>query len=94
MVQILMSGGWMMIPIIFCSLVGVAVVIERFMFFYHVRSTPEADQMVALTQEGKYTDALSIAEQHSHPVLRIVSSGIINRHNQPEKPWKPRPWLK
>ena len=83
--QILISGGWMMIPILLCSIVAVTVVIERFMFFYNSRTTPEADHMLTLVKQHKFTDALSVAEQKSSPLLRVLSSGILNRADQPEK---------
>jgi len=85
MMQILISGGWMMIPILLCSLVGVTVVIERFMFFYNSRTIPEADRMLGLIQQGKFTDAMSVAEHKPSPLLRVLSSGIMSRSDQPEK---------
>lgn len=83
--QILISGGWMMIPILLCSLIAVTVVIERFIFFYNSRTTAEADSMLALIQQGKFTDALSVAEHRPSPILRVLSSGILSRTDQPEK---------
>ena len=83
--QILISGGWMMIPILLCSLIGVTVVIERFIFFYYSRTNPEAESMLALIQQGKFTDALSVAEHRPSPILRVLSSGILSRTDQPEK---------
>ena len=85
MIQILMGGGWMMIPILLCSLVGVTVVIERLIFFNNSRTISEADRIIALIQQGKFTDALSVAEQKPRPLLRVLSSGIMNRADQPEK---------
>ncbi|MDX1411997.1 MAG: MotA/TolQ/ExbB proton channel family protein [Nitrospirales bacterium] len=75
----------MMIPILLCSLIGVTVVIERLFFFYKSGTIPEADQMLTLIQQQKFTDALSVAEQKSSPLLRVLSSGILNRADQPEK---------
>ncbi len=75
----------MMIPILLCSLIAVTVVIERFIFFYNSRTTAEADSMLALIQQGKFTDALSVAEHRPSPILRVLSSGILSRTDQPEK---------
>jgi biopolymer transport protein ExbB len=85
MIQILISGGWMMIPILFCSLVGLTVVIERLIFFYNSGTSPEADRMLNLIQQGKFADALSVAEQRPVPLLRVLSAGIMSRDDQPEK---------
>lgn len=74
-----------MIPILLCSLVGLTVVIERLIFFYHSRTNPESDRMLTLIQQGKFADALSVAEQRPIPLLRVLSAGIMSRHDQPEK---------
>jgi len=75
----------MMIPLLLCSFVGVTVVIERFIFFYNSRTIPETDHMLTLIQQGKFTDALSVAEHRPSPLLRVLSSGILSRTDQPEK---------
>ena len=75
----------MMIPILLCSLVGVTVVIERLIFFYNSRTIAEADRMLTLIQQGKYIDALSLAEQRPSPLLRVLSAGILSRTDQPGK---------
>jgi len=75
----------MMIPLLLCSFVGVTVVIERFIFFYNSRTIPETDHMLTLIQKGKFTDALSVAEHRPSPLLRVLSSGILSRTDQPEK---------
>ena len=75
----------MMIPILLCSFVGVTVVIERLIFFYNSRTIPEADRILTLIQQGKFTDALSVVEHRPSPLLRVLSSGILSRTDQPEK---------
>ena len=40
MIQMLIAGGWMMIPILLCSLVALAIVLERSWYFYHITKTP------------------------------------------------------
>ena len=85
MIQILINGGWMMIPLLLCSLLGVTIMIERFMYFQKARITDEADRMIKLTQQGKFSDALAVAERRPGPTLRVLASGIVNRADQPEK---------
>ena len=75
----------MMIPILLCSLLGVTIMIERFLYFKKARITDEADRMITLTQQGKFTDALALAESRPGPTLRVLASGILNRSDQPEK---------
>ena len=85
MIDILMAGGWMMIPIILCSIVGVTIILERAFYFLGTGNTERADRMMTLIEEGKFTDALTIAERQSQPILRVLAAGILKRHEYPEK---------
>ena len=85
MIDMLMAGGWMMIPIVLCSIIGMAIVLERLLYYRGTGKTTEANQMIALSEEGKYTDALALAEQHSQPLLRVLAAGLLKRDNLPEK---------
>ena len=83
--KILMAGGWMMIPIILCSLVAVAIILERGWYFYHVRTAANAEEMITLVTQGNLTDALSFNERTPHPVHRVLAAGILARDRDPEK---------
>ena len=84
-IEILMAGGWMMLPIILCSLVAVALTLERGWYFYQLPATVNADQMITLVSQGNFADALSLNERTPHPVLRVLASGILARDVAPEK---------
>ena len=75
----------MMIPILLCSLLGVTIIIERLLYFRKSRTTGEAERMLKLTQQGKFTDALALAEHRPGPTLRVLAAGVLNRTEQPEK---------
>ena len=85
MIQILISGGWMMVPIVLCSIVAVTVIIERVWFFRRNRFHQEADQMLALIQQEKFTEALSLGGRNSTLLLRVLAAGIHTRNSEPEK---------
>ena len=85
MIQVLMSGGWMMIPIILCSLIGVTIIIERILYFRNTRDTHDTDRMLTFIEQEKFTDALALAESQANPVLRTLSAGILKRTEHPEK---------
>ena len=81
----LMSGGWMMIPIMACSVLALTISIERLIYFKKFQSSRLAPKMLALTEQEKFTDALALAEQHPSPTLRVIASGIQQRTNFPSK---------
>ena len=85
MIQILISGGWMMIPIVLCSIIAVTVIIERFWFFRRNRFHQGADHMLALIQQGKFTEALSLGGRNSTLLLRVLAAGVYTRNSEPEK---------
>ncbi|HNP60005.1 MAG TPA: MotA/TolQ/ExbB proton channel family protein [Nitrospirales bacterium] len=85
MIQLLMGGGWMMIPILGCSLLALTVSIERGFQFRSLRFSRLADRMIKLVEQGKWTDALALAEQRQSPTLRVLAAGIFHRDQQPDK---------
>ena len=85
MIDILIAGGWMMIPIVLSSLVAVAVVLERGWYFHHMPTNDNADLMIRLVVQGKFTDALALNERESNSILRVLTAGIHSRSSGPEK---------
>jgi biopolymer transport protein ExbB len=84
-IKVLMAGGLLMLPIILCSVVALAIILERAWFFYQLPSAEKADEMIALVDQRKFEDALSLSEETQHPVLRVLASGIRSRSEAPEK---------
>ncbi len=85
MIDILIAGGWMMIPLLVCSVVTVAIVFERVWYFYKLPRTDAANRMVELVTCGKFSDALALNEHRTHPVLQVLTAGILARAFEPEK---------
>jgi len=83
--ELLMRGGWMMIPILACSLVALTITIERAWRFQSLQYGLYADHMIKLAGQGKFTDALALAEQRPSPTLNVLAAGITNRDQQPGK---------
>jgi len=83
--NLLIGGGWMMIPIIVCSLFALTISIERFIYFQKFKASRLAPKMLTLIEQEKFTDALAIAEHQPSPVLRVISSGVTQRSASPTK---------
>jgi len=82
---ILMKGGWMMIPILACSLLAITISIERMIYFKKFGASRFAPKMLSLVEEEKFTDALAVAERTPSPVLQVISMGIQQRGSSPSK---------
>jgi biopolymer transport protein ExbB len=85
MIKLLMGGGWMMVPIIGCSLLALTITIERGLQFRSLGLSRLADRMLSLAGQGKFTDALTLAEKRQSPTLRVLAAGILHRGQQPDK---------
>ena len=84
-VQVLMSGGWMMIPILLCSLLALTISLERWSYFRSLQSGRLAPDILQLVEQQEFSKAVSFAQEHPGPVLRVVAEGVRNRSQDPTK---------
>jgi biopolymer transport protein ExbB len=78
--QILIKGGWMMIPLAICSLVAVTIIVDRFMFFRRTGVPHRGEEVITAVSQGKIEAALSIIDEAPGaillPIIRVLSAGI------------------
>lgn len=84
--QILVKGGWMMIPLAACSIVAVTIIIDRLLFFRRISAPHRAEEVIGAVREGQFEGALSIIDETRGtqkgsplPVMRVLSAGITHR---------------
>lgn len=86
MLEIIKAGGWLMIPILGCSVISLAIVLERFWSLQKKRVAP--DNLVAkvwkLDSEKKLDEEAIIDVRDSSPLGRILAAGLINRFSSRE----------
>lgn len=87
MLDIFVKGGWVMYPLLLSSIVGVAVVIER--FWYLRRRKILIPEIISVLDQIKSPSDLhlvkSICDKFSGPFSRIVQTGINNRDLPPDE---------
>lgn len=80
MFEIIQAGGWLMLPIILCSVVAIAIVIERFWTLSPARIAPPhllADLWIRL--RNHQLDAAQLKElRQSSPLGQILAAGLTN----------------
>ena len=79
--DIFLRGGIVMWPLLFCSVLGVAVILDRAVFFLRLRSTNLRrleDQLTDDLRRGKTESALRLARSSDHPVARVAASYLEN----------------
>ncbi len=83
--EMLMKGGWMMIPLLVSSLIALTLVLERIWFFSRGQGQEQAERMVALIGQEKYADALAEAEKKPTRLTRVLAAGIMARESTGSK---------
>lgn len=78
MLHILFQGGWVMLPLLVCSLISATIVIERMLFFRRLAPCGLPDQLLKLVRQEKSPQALDMAQASALPVMRVLASGIRN----------------
>ncbi len=82
MFQLFLKGGPLMWPLLLCSVISIAITLERFYHFYRARTkVPNIFARVKkLLQEGKADEALKLSQGVSGPVPHILAIGIHIRN--------------
>ena len=85
MQDLVQSGGWMMLPILICSVVALAIVVERFWTLRPSKLAP-ADtlpQVQTLLKRGLLNEGNLVKLRDSSPLGRILATGLANaRHGR------------
>ncbi|MET0089476.1 MAG: MotA/TolQ/ExbB proton channel family protein [Candidatus Thiodiazotropha sp.] len=83
MFELVKSGGWLMLPIIACSIVALGIVIERFWSLQRKKVMPDylMKQILQLHKDKKLNLADIKKLKSSSPLGRILAAGLINRNH-------------
>lgn len=83
MIEWFLKGGPVMWPLLLCSIVSVAVMIERLRFWLAERRSRDAElihKMLHLTERGLLEEAVAAAKETQEPVARILLNGLSHHH--------------
>jgi biopolymer transport protein ExbB len=81
--ETLVKGGLVMIPLAACSVLALAVVLERAWFWWRARSRGDAERVLATAAGGDWEAALRLAAASASPVARVLAEGIRHRNPAP-----------
>ena len=79
MIDFIVKGGIMMIPIILCSVIALALVIERFINLRENKVIPKEffTRIKGLLVEGHINEVLAICSKSDKPIAKIIEAGIM-----------------
>jgi len=73
------KGGYLMIPILICSVISLAIIIERFVNLREDKVIPKDffNRIKGLLLEGHINEVLSICSKSNKPIAKIIEAGIM-----------------
>lgn len=80
LVGIIVKGGPVMVPLLVCSVISLAVVIERFLFWRRISSRQAAEEMLTLVERGEFGKATDSGRKADSPLARVLTSGLAQRN--------------
>jgi biopolymer transport protein ExbB len=86
MFEIVQSGGWLMVPIVLCSVIAAAIILERLWTLQPRRVVPSelTDKVWIWVAKRQVQDKHIAALQANSPLGRILAAGLSNRHRSRE----------
>lgn len=86
MLEIVRSGGWLMLPIIICSVISVAIILERLWTLQIGRVLPNnlTRQVWTWVSRNELDHGHIKSLQDGSPLGEILAAGLTNRQNQRE----------
>ena len=82
MLELVKSGGWLMVPIILCSVAAMAIIVERLWSLQRERIAPQdlAARAWEWARTGELTEERIQALRDGSPLGRILAAGLAGRH--------------
>ena len=77
------QGGILMWPIMLCSIVGLSVIVERFLSLHRatIDTREFMDTMRQVVRQNRMQEAIEICDETDAPVARIMKAGLL-KHNR------------
>lgn len=86
MFELIQKGGPVMYPIILCSILALAIVIERLYHIYKIKIDTESfmNNIELSIKRNRIADAVKICDETQGPIANIVKAGIL-KHDRPRQ---------
>jgi len=86
MLEIVQAGGWVMLPIVICSIVALAIIVERLWTLQERRVLPAnlSKDIWAFVKDDNLSRTQIETLHDSSPLGQILAAGLNNRHRNRE----------
>lgn len=86
LVELYWTGGWFMHPILLCSIVAVAIILERLWFFAKARTDTRRlmNELLHVLQDQGFEAAQRFLHSQRGPIAAVLHSGLLRAKRGPE----------
>lgn len=86
MFELIRAGGWLMLPILLCSVVALAIILERFWTLRRTNVVPNGlmNDVYSQYQRGALTPEYLATLRKGSALGKIFAAGVANRHHSRE----------
>jgi len=84
--EFIQAGGWLMLPIVLCSILAAAIIGERFWSLRKTRIVPEGlvEQVQQWHKNGQLTTARIEEIGNGSPLGKVLAAGLVNLNHSRE----------
>src|SRR4029453_2318892 len=79
-IGIIIKGGPVMVPLLACSIVSLAVVIERIIFWRKAQSRGPVEKLLQLVERREFAKAIDLGRKVDLPAARVLTAGLEHRN--------------
>jgi biopolymer transport protein ExbB len=74
------KAGWLIVPIILSSVFSLAIIIERFIYFSHIKLNVSTllTQILAFVRKNRIREAIELCEQKPFYLTNILKAGLFH----------------
>ena len=83
LIAILAKGGLVMVPLLVSSMLSMAVVLDRLLFWRRCRMSEDGGTILSLVSAGHLAQAMQMARASRHPVARVLLAGLEHQYPAP-----------
>jgi biopolymer transport protein ExbB len=80
LVEIIVKGGPVMVPLLLCSLISLTVTIERFLFWRRIADREPVEELLQKVERNEITPALELGRTSELPVAKVLAAGLSHRN--------------
>ncbi len=86
MLEFIQAGGWLMLPIVLCSILAIAIIGERFWSLRKTRIVPKGlvEQVQQWHKKGQLTTTRIDEIRNGSPLGKVLAAGLVNLNHSRE----------